>query len=390
MIKPGMKSSLSFLLIVITSFTLRSIAMAESAGGVPAGEIPHFDNVKDVSVPRPKRIIDLRNSEMKSPQIRKISFSPDGRYLGIAVSTDRIRTDILVWDLKSNGLQSRIHCPFDYGDMPDHDLLWSADGKVISFGAKKQWDPLSGDALPDNPAIGRGARLNKDGSKMLTIVGIIGEPSYIHVYDTKTWALHRIYVDGLAVVMAAWTTDDKIVSSATGTRETYGKAIDGHIVQFKDAAIRLLDPLGKEKTKTVWFSAEPTGNPISPLTYGFAVGAAGKTNFVTNQIFLNTGRVIDGATLSVRRYHSFDEGNATPGAFGMGFSRSGKFLYLKGSSFPSGSGRVLINNSIVDVVSGKPLVQFGGGLDHMGDLAVSPNGDILALGDGYSVILFDI
>jgi len=73
----------------------------------------------------------------------------------------------------------------------------------------------------------------------------------------------------------------------------------------------------------------------------------------------------------------------------MGFSPDGRLLYLKGVSFPYG-GHEPIKNSIVDVASGKPLLQFDGGIDHLGNLAVSPDGKYLALGDAHSILIFSL
>jgi hypothetical protein len=109
--------------------------------------------------------------------------------------------------------------------------------------------------------------------------------------------------------------------------------------------------------------------PKFPFITAFPIGAQGKTNLVTNQVFLNAGQIIDGTTLDIRRYHSFSADEIAPGAFGMGFSSDGRLLYLKGASFPYG-GYQPTKNSVVDVASGKPLLQFDGAMDHAGDLSV--------------------
>lgn len=343
-----------------------------------------------VPVPRLQTTIDLRSTGPATSTVRKMTFSPDSRYLAIVEDPTLLKTDIVVWDLKLAKEQAHIHCEYNYGAFPDHDLLWSRDGKTISFGAKRQWNPMSGEALPDNPAIGRGARLNKDGSKMLTLVGAIGEPSYIYIYDTKTWDLQKLYVDGLRVGFAAWTADDKILVSGAVTKEAFGKTLDGRPVsQWKDTALRLLDPSGKEPVKAVWFPAKPTDDPKFPFTASFPIGSQARTNFATNQVFLGAGKVIDGDTLNVRHYSSFDEDSLAPGAFGMGFSPDGRLLYLKGAVFAHGD-RAPIRNSIVDTESGRPVLQFDGAMDHQGGLAVSPNGEYLSLGDGYSVLVFSL
>jgi WD40 repeat protein len=342
-----------------------------------------------VTTPKLQRTIRVGGLLFDTLAVMKMTFSPDSRYLAIVTWSSASSTDVVVWDMERDRQQSRIHCQYDYASDSEDILLWSADGKTISFGAKKQWDPMTGDPLPDNPAIGRAARLNKDGSKMLTLVGTIGDPSSVYVYDTKTWALQKIYVDGLAVPAASWTADDKILVSAMTTTETAGKTLDGHVVQWYDTAIRLLDPSGKDKTKAVWFPRQPTDDPKSPYTYAFPAGTGGQTNFATNQIFFVSGEVIDGATLSVRHYQSLAPSDIAPGAFGMGFSPDGKFLYLKGATFAE-PGYKPLENSIVDTASGNQVLQFDGAMGSGGSLAVSPDGRSLALSESNSIHVFKL
>jgi WD40 repeat protein len=185
------------------------------------------NTIANVPVPRLQTTIEL-SSLGPASVVKKMAFSPDGRFLAIVINPTFGKTDIVVWDLQLNRKQSHIHSLSDYGDLYYQDLLWWPDGKVISFGIKQQWDPMSGDALPDNPAVGRAARLNKDGSKMLTIAGSITGPSYIHIYNTVTWELQRIYVDGFRVETAAWTTENKIVVGVRQTKDTVGQTIDNY------------------------------------------------------------------------------------------------------------------------------------------------------------------
>lgn len=376
--------------IAMSLVVMGVMGMATNAVAAPRDDMSSADAVhRPPAPPKLKRTIDLGILGVGGPTVQKLSFSPDGRYLAIVESPTWMKTDIAVWDVQRNKEQSHIHCPYDYSDSFDDHLLWSADGKVISFGAIKQWDPMTGKALPDNPAIGRSARLNKDGSKMLTIVGEIGEPSYIHVYDTKTWALKKIYADGLEAPFAAWTADDKILVSAAVTTQTHGKTVDGRVLDWYDAAVRLLDPSGKEPTKAVWFPHKRTGDPTLPFRYDFPVGSAAETNFATNQIFLDSGGVIDGETLHIRRYHEFDKTNVAPGAFGMAFSQDGKWLYLKGATFAV-PGKKTMENVVVDTASGEPILKFPGALGHLGDISASPDGSYLAVGDEHSVLLFSL
>ena len=342
-------------------------------------------------VPEPKleKTIDLSDLGPVTSAVKKMTFSPDGRFLAIVDNPTHMKTDIVVWDMLLDRKQSHIHCPFDYGDLWDHDLLWSRDGKVISFGAKRQWDPMTGEDLPDNPAIGRAARLNKDGSKMLTIVGPIGQPSTIHVYDTSTWALQKIYVDGFAVETAAWTAEDKILVGVHVTRETYGKEIDGRsITQVKDVAVRLLDPAGKESTKAVWFPAIPDDRPrYSPWKQAIDVELT-VCSFATNKIALGAGRIIDGKTMDILTYYSIEDivnDKVSTGTGGMVFSPDGKFLFIKAGAWFDG--RKPVKNAIIDTATGEQVAQFGGG--DVG-IAIRPDGRQLAIGNDHSVLILTL
>lgn len=348
-----------------------------------AAAIASTETDQQVPTPKLQRTIDLGDIG-SAVAVRKLSFSPDSRYLAIVVDPELGKTDIVVWDMVLGKKQSHIHCPYQYGVLADHDLLWNRDGKVISFGAKRQWDPMTGEALPDNPAIGRAARLNKDGTKMLTIVGAIGEPSYIYIYDTANWALQKLYVDGFTVDSVAWSAEDKIIVGSGLTHDLYSKSIDGYQPKnYHDVALRLLDPKGKEPTRTKWFPAKPTNEPKNPFEYSFPPGGVGTPDFPINKIFSAKGIIIDGKTLDVI-YVPYFEGR---GAFAMAFSHDGKLLYLRGESFKYG-GHAPVTNSIVDIKTGKSLLQFGNIPEGGAGFATSSDGLSLALGLVSAVVIY--
>lgn len=345
--------------------------------------------VASVGVPVPKllKTIDLRDLGSTSV-VKKMTFSPDGRYLAIVDNPAHMQTDIVVWDLQLDKKQSHIHCPYNYGDLSDHDLLWSRDGKIISFGAKRQWDPMSGEALPDNPAIGRAARLNKDGSKMLTIVGAIGEPSYLHIYDTKDWTLKKIYVDGLAVQTAAWTAEDKILVGVSVTKEVFGKTIDGHtITRGPDVALRLLDPSGMEPIKAVWFPAIPDDRPkYLPWKQATSVDLS-VTSFAANIIALGADRFVDGKTLKIISYYTLEEleNGSRAGGGGKVFSPDGRYLYVKDAKWFDN--RKPVTNAIIDTSTGKHVAIFDGGDS---GISIRPDGRQLAIGNQRSVQILSL
>lgn len=367
--------------VLIGSSSIHAVAGSDDSGMKASA-------VNQVPIPSLKKKIKF-NVWGSSTAINQMVFSPDNRYLAIALDLDvGGKAGIVVWDLELDKIQSHILCPFN--NLRGSELLWGRDSKTISFGTKGQWNPITGEALPDNPVIGGRGRLNIDGTKMLTVVGgaFVGateKPYYIHIYDTQTWALlNEINADNLRVNNAEWTTENKILVAVSPTRETIGKAIDGRtITESNDTALRLFDPSGKDPIKAVWFPAEPTGDPKLPFKSAIQLGTQGVPIFSTNQIIFPTGLIVDGATLNVRRINPFNEKNDAPGAFGMGVSSDGRFLYLKGASYKYG-GHPPIRNSIVDVESGKPLTLFDGGTDGLLGLAISPDGKHLALGGDHS------
>ncbi|NWD66705.1 PD40 domain-containing protein [Pseudomonas gingeri] len=375
-----------FFSIVIVLAIFGTIGMANAANAV-SSESTHAMVNAVVPIPRLQKNIDFSDF-LSRPIVKKLTFSPDGRYLAIVYRLASSPTDIVVWDMQRDKKQSHIRCLYDYGDMSDHELLWSRDGKIISFGAKRQWDPMTGDSLPDNPAIGRASRLNKDGSKMLTIVGAIGEPSYIYIYNTKDWTLQKLYVDGLAVQRAAWTAEDKIMVGVNGTKKTVNKTIDGRLLAPFDVGLRLLDPSGKSPTKTIWFPAVPDDRPrYYPWKQAVDVDLS-VSNFSANQIALGIGRIINGKTMDILTYYSIDDivsDKVSPGLGGMVFSVDGKYLFIKAGAWFDG--RKPVVNSVIDTRTGKQIAQFGGG-DR--GIAISPNGQQLAVGDVHSVQIFSL
>jgi WD40 repeat protein len=368
---------------------LRQIGVLLAMTGVLCMTNATAANAGNPPVPKLERTISLGHAPLLglgtlagkfAPIVKKMSFSPDGRFLGLVVTTSESPTDIVVWDVKANKEQARIHFDQVYADMPWEKLLWLQGGKVVTFGAKWQWDAMTGKALPDNPATGGMARLNKDGTKMLTVSGTLGDPSTIHVYDTKTWAERKIDMDGLYVGAAAWTATDKIIVTASATAESKGKVVDGHRVELWDTTIRLIDPTGKTPARDAWFAGVSTGDPKFPLRNAFSVESELEPSFGTNQVFDESGRVIDSETLAVRPFWDEDWG-------GIAVSMDGRWLFTKGVTSVDPKLKP-VPNTIVDTATREAVSRFTGGMEHLGGIAVSRDGELLAIGDENSVYLY--
>jgi len=319
--------------------------------------------------------------------VEKLAYSPDGHYLAIMYSQSLGQTNIVIWDVLADRKQSQIHCSFDYGLTFHNDVLWDHTGKVISFGIKRQWDAVTGSALPDNPVVGRSARLNETGSKLVTIMGAVGEPSYLYIYDTSDWSVQKIYADGLAVESVAWTRGDKIMVGVMGTRNTINKIIDGRVLAPFDAGIRLLDPTGRDSTRAIWYPAIHDNIPgHAPWRQAVDIELLA-TNFHFNQVALGGGQIISGDTMAVLTYFSSADiasNKVEPGSGGLAFSLDGKYMFVKAIAWFDNRSPVI--NSVIDTRSGKKVSEFGGG-DR--GLAISPDGRHVAIGNVHSVRILD-
>jgi WD40 repeat protein len=378
----------SFNLIAFLCIFAGVIAMAVSPSkATDMGTSASVDATQKIPVPKLESTIDLSKIGPVIA-IRKLSYSPDGRYLAIVVSSELSMADIVVWDTELGKKQSYIHCPYSYEAFPGFEPIWLQGGKVISFGAKFQWDALTGQELPNNPAVGRLARLNKNGTKMLTIVGLPSNPSYIHIYDTTTWDLQKLYVDGLYVEAAAWTAEDKILVGLRTTRESLHKTFDGYTIeQGSELALRLIDPTGKDATKGVWFPAVRDERPNNlPWRQEKSVDIS-VTNFQKNLVTLGANRLVSGETLEIFSYYSLEQivSDDTPGGGGMSFSADGKFLYIKDAKSFGGNKPAM--NAIIDTDLKIQVSRFSGG--NYG-IAVNPNGKQLAIGDDLRVRIFSL
>ena len=383
-----MKSFLTLVCLISSLLAALPPSIAASSNPKPDTNNTVTQDSTIPPIPKLQKTIDLSDVIKRNGAVMKMTFSPDSRYLAIVAAPEPGKTDIVVWDLKLDRQQALIHCPPDHHNISVQDILWLQDGKVITFGAKWEWNPMTGEPLPDNPVIGREARLNKDGSKMLTISGPMVGPSYLNIYDTKDWSLQKLYVDGLAVETAAWTAEDKILVGAAVTKETFKKTIDGHFITHgQDVALRLLDPIGKTPTKAVWFPAVPDDRPrYAPWKPSTSVDLT-VSSFSRNLIALGANRIVDGNTLKITSYYSLEEleNDNSAGGGGKVFSKDGKYLYIKDAKWFDN--RKPVTNAIIDTAAGKPIAQFSGG-DR--GIAISPNGQQLAIGNDRSVQILNL
>jgi WD40 repeat protein len=92
------------------------------------------------------------SGEGGTPYVMGLSFSPDGRYLGVVERLADGSTVVDVWDVQENRRQSRIAPAINFGDYPGVTLVWSPDGQYITFGNRGRthliqfWNPMTGGA----------------------------------------------------------------------------------------------------------------------------------------------------------------------------------------------------------------------------------------------------
>lgn len=320
-----------------------------------------------------------------SPIVRKLSFSPDGRYLGIVEGYGESETDVVIWDMVRRKEQARFSSDLEYAAAAFDDLIWLRGGKVVTFDGVQQWDVMTGQRLADNPVKGESARLTKDGTKMLTRFGEGDVHTSILVYDTKTWSEQRIAFGGAPVAAATWTADNKILAVVGARRDDVNA--DGNPY---GAALRLIDPTGKAPVKRGWLPADDVASSSGATYLALPPGIRMTSSFATNQIFTEDGEIIDGATLNIRRYHSRIQGEQHPGTFGMSLDPSGRWLYLKGFTSSVKQDDKPVPNMIVDTVTGEPVARLMGAAVHFGAIDASPDGRWLAVGDGHSLYLYSL
>ena len=334
--------------------------------------------------------------ERGAGSIVAMAFSPNNRYVAIGYSQAVLSTSVKVWDLQRDKEQSHFVCPPKTDPLclsTGGQLLWSKDNQTIiltneSTSHRTRFDAITGQVLPALPIQGRSARLNRDGSRLLTIYGNFREgPFFINLYDTQNWALQQLPVDGLSVVSAAWTLDDKVLVGVRGNGQTIGETIDGFTVKhIYDQALRLMDPTGKEGTKSIWFPAVPDTRPNPLPSRSSASVLIWVSDLTSGRVALDGARILDTQTMTILDYLSEYEKKANK--FGWTgrqvFSPDGKYLFTKDTG--RFENERPLSNAIFDAATGKRLALFGGvsGTNYQG-IWISPDGTMLALGNVNSV-----
>lgn len=370
------------ILEAICASPVSSMAFDERPNKVPTTITP--------SVPVLETTINLRAISWNA-SASQLAFSRDGNLLAMLIVPQLGESRIVVWNIEKNKKQAEIPCAFNYAMTPFgwYSLLWNVDGTVISFGAKKQWNALTGSELPDNPAIGRQASFNKNGTKLLTVVGAMGETYVAHVYDTRTWEKRELYMDGLSIEVAKWTNQDKIIMTLSTNLRSKGTLIHGHIAEAFDVNVRLIDLDNSESELSRWFPRVETGDAKWPYNFGISPAAIADMNIGKNESLLTTGQKLDASTLQITDQSSSTFRNSLDGIVDSIFGASGERIYAKGGIYKYG-GHVPVPNKIIDANNGEVLLTFEGGMHGFRGLAVDDKESRLAVNSDHSVLIFKL
>lgn len=342
--------------------------------------------------PRFSRTIDLSN-EGRDSWIFLLTFSPDSRYLAVVDNPNLGSSTIIIWDLQLDREQTRIAGLPPFGGNPQVELLWSPDGKYISYGSRNPvlfWDPLTGHVVKElavAPPVDW-SRFNKDGSKLLVNRDILARAGF-RIYDTSSWEFHDYGDDGLIIQTLSWTAEDKVLVGGAWPRANVGRALDGMIPQMSDSLVRLIDPSGRDAPRSVLLapsSLRDYKGIVHSVPFQSYAPDSAIVNYRTNKIAIGFGKIIDGRTMEIFTYASDDDilsGKIPAG--GRAFSPDGNYLYLLGLI---GIRRAdSIKSLVMDARTGLVVASFPGGQN---GLAASPDGKHLAVGNGRSIDFYDV
>lgn len=353
-----------------------------------ASETPKPETGLEVNVPHPKlmREISVGGLSHRS-SIAKLTFSPNGRYLGIVDNVNVSASAVRIWDLTLNKEITYIQTSFEYGSFLNEELLWSPDGNVITFGSGGPdrtilfWDPFSGLIIhkisSDKPVLW--SRYNEDGRKLLVFIMNKTERAY-RIYDTNTWNFDEYGNDFLRISSLSWARGDKILVAGVVAKKNEGKTIDGKTPKERDVLLRLVDPSGESSSRSALFPSSIASGQYNIKLYAFG---SMMVNYRRNKISLDVNNIIDVDNLTVFQcINDADILSERVPSAGAVFSADARYLYLLGRRAHDNQ-----KSAILDVDTGQVVGEFPGGT--LG-IAASQDGKLLAVGDEEIVRIYEV
>ncbi len=331
-----------------------------------------------------------------------LSFSPDGRYLGIVEKLADGSNAVVVWDVQEDRMRSHIAISRSFSDYPGVELTWTPDGKYLTFGNSGRtypiqfWNPMTGALAKEAPASVSAYALhfNSDGSKVLAENAPIARSSVFRIYNVDDWSYQEVDEKDLYIRALSWVGDSQVLVLGSVRRNEAGAEATAQSAKlgFKenDAVARLIDLTGQRPPTTVMLAPSlphvVERNGVSRTWYEDQLVSFPflLPDHQGGRVLAGFGHIISTKTMDVLTYASIDElvTHKYPGELDQrnaSISPDGAYIYLKGSARP-GSNEA--RNLVLDANTGKPAFWFKGGHE---SIAVSPDGKWLATGDGSSI-----
>jgi WD40 repeat protein len=345
------------------------------------------------AIPHPKYKKTISFSQDKDFLVKKLSFSPDGRFLAVLCNPTFATGTLIIWDLQNNREQTRITgLPPSYGISYSIEILWGAGSKYIFFGCGRQallWDPITGRELKDVKISASYAKLNRDRSKLMTF-NRGADLGTFRVYDTQTWEFREFGNDGLGIETINWTADDRLVIAGAWPKRSEGRTLDGLTPKMLDSIVRLIDPSGKLASRSVLVAPSI---PSETTNHKYLPAFSARSSIVDysgNKVALGSGqiKVLDISTFKTLFTYAPSHEDLNSGKMAIGdegaFTPDGQYLLLMGGR-DRFSGKA--SSLIIDAKTGMPVATFPGGRR---GFALSPDGRQMAIGNGQSVEFYDL
>lgn len=388
----------------------------------------------DVMGEKKNLAIQPQRVELLSPHIidlgadfytTRLTFSPDGKFLAVG---DKASANIVIWDIKNNSRQSTIYARSfaGFGRRFAHwddrqSISWSPDGSFLTNGIGiahangnrtrqevenriEIWDPMTGQVLNLIDGSAPYSRLNKDGTKLLSVSKKSNE---FYVFDIATSTKQEYKTQGVVVVELGWTAnDDVIVVGATATMPNWGSAVlsNGEKPVPRTLVAQIFPHNKNLDVKTLQLAA-----PISDSTSktdsfpAFSIHSV-VTNSATNRVavqfsgFINedgefamggngdgarraTGiAMIDVSQLRVDFWKANEELSDLRSDIGsITFSPNGQYLFALSQN--KNIGGVILDSKTGVAIGTLPYSEFSG-------IAVSPDSTLVAIGRGRKVAIY--